>query len=52
VGKALKTGFWTFFVGRGVYPPVAKESVRKDKEIKGIRGVPLEHDGDEGMTSD
>jgi hypothetical protein len=36
----------------GVYPPVGKKVVHKDKEIKGIRSVPLEPDGDEGTTSD
>jgi hypothetical protein len=28
------------------------ESVGKDKEIKGIRSVPWDDDGDEGATSD
>jgi hypothetical protein len=36
----------------GVYPPVAKESVCKDKTIKGIRSVPWDDDGDEGSPSD
>jgi hypothetical protein len=36
----------------GVYPPVAKESVRKGKEIKGIRSFPWDDDGAEGWTSD
>ena len=39
-------------VGEGVYPPVVMESARKDKEIKGIYGVPLDDDGDEGSMSD
>jgi hypothetical protein len=38
--------------GEGVYPPVGKESVHKGKKLKGIDSVPLERDGDEGMTSD
>jgi hypothetical protein len=36
----------------GVYPPVAKESVRKGKKIKGICSVPLDDDGGERATSD
>jgi hypothetical protein len=46
---------WPFVenaLGKVVYPPVAKESVRNDKEIKGIGSVPSEADGDEGATSD
>jgi hypothetical protein len=38
--------------GRGVYPPVAKESVRKGKKINGIHSVLWDDDGDEGTTSD
>jgi len=39
-------------LGEGVYPPVAKESVGKGKEIKGISSVPWDDDGDDGRTSD
>jgi hypothetical protein len=35
-----------------VYPPVAKENTRKGKNIKGIRSLPWDDDGDEGSTSD
>jgi hypothetical protein len=38
--------------GEGVYPPVAKESVRKRKKINGICSVPSEDDGGEGGASD
>jgi hypothetical protein len=36
----------------GVYPPVAKESVHKDKKLKEIRSFLLDDDGDEGAASD
>jgi hypothetical protein len=39
-------------MGRGVYPPFAKESAHKDKEINGICSVPWDDDGDEGTPSD
>jgi hypothetical protein len=35
-----------------VYPPVAKKSVRKGKEIKVIRSVLLGHNGEEERTGD
>jgi hypothetical protein len=38
--------------GRGVYPSVANESVRKGKKIEGLRSFPWDDDGDEGSTSD
>jgi hypothetical protein len=38
--------------GRGVYPSVGKEGVCKEMKGKGIDGVPLGHNGDEGTTSD
>jgi hypothetical protein len=41
-----------FLGGRGVYPPVERESVRKNKKIKGICDVLLDDDGDERTTSD
>lgn len=46
MGKALKTGYWTFFVGRGVYPSVVRERVCKRVKLKEINGVPLEDDGE------
>jgi hypothetical protein len=32
----------------GVYPPIAKENLHKDKEIKGICSVPLDDDETKG----
>ena len=43
---------WEIRLGEGVYPPVAKESVRKGKGIKGIHNFLWDDDGDEGSTSD
>jgi hypothetical protein len=37
--------------GRGVYPPIATERVRKEMIGKGIEGSPLSHNGNDGWQT-
>jgi hypothetical protein len=41
---------WSLYedLGRGVYPPVERESVRKGMKAKRIRGFQSGHNGDDG----
>jgi hypothetical protein len=51
--KALCANLRGNAVGKGGgYPSVARRSVRKEEEIKGIRGFSWGDDGDERTTGD